>query len=256
MNLKILIIVPCFNEEKRLDTSSFKDFTNQNADFEFLFVDDGSKDGTKELLETICSSEERLNYLILDQNKGKAEAIRSGVNHCIGKKIDFDFIGYIDADLSVPLEELLFLRKHILEGKDLKFLMGIRLARLGAHIERNRIRHYMGRVFATVVSLMLHEATYDTQCGAKLIHKDLARQLFGDPFKSRWFFDVELIFRIKKYHPKVLENDQALEVPLRTWKEVGDSRLKPIDFIKAPIELLSIKSKYSSSKSKRKEPEE
>ncbi|MEZ4938072.1 MAG: glycosyltransferase [Crocinitomicaceae bacterium] len=250
---KILIIIPCYNEAERLEKQAFIDFVKCEPDFHFLFVNDGSKDQTEKIILDLES--ENLNFFAhsLSSNKGKAEAIRSGVNFASGNNLEFDFIGYIDADLAVPLSELILLRKQIIENHKLKFLMGVRLARLGANIQRNNTRHYMGRVFATVVSTMLHEPTYDTQCGAKLIHRDIARQLFADSFTSRWFFDVELIFRIKKYFPELLKNNQVLEVPLNVWIEKGDSRLKMIDFLKAPVELLSIKSRYSKSKSREQE---
>lgn len=253
MSPKLTIIVPCYNEFNRLDSDAFINFSKAEPDFKFLFVDDGSSDQTSSKLKELCSKGENLDCLILEINKGKAEAIRSGVNYIIGQKKDYDYIGYIDADLAVPLNELRYLRTQLIEKPELRFMMGIRLARLGAQIDRKPIRHYLGRVFATVVSLMLGEQTYDTQCGAKFIHKSIARQLFADGFKSKWFFDVELIFRLKIHFPEVLKENQALEVPLNEWKEVGNSRLKFIDFLKAPVELLSIKSKYSRvSKSKSK----
>lgn len=249
MKQKIIVIIPCFNEAKRLDQHSFVQFALDNESFEFLFVDDGSSDNTKDILNELERKSERLHSLILNENKGKAEAIRSGVHYALGENWSFDYIAYIDADLAVPLSELNHIEKVLTEKPDLKYIMGIRLARLGAHIERSNVRHYLGRVFATIVSFLLREPTYDTQCGAKFIHKDIVRQLFADKFKSRWFFDVEILFRIKQDFPELLRKNQVAEIPLNRWKEVGDSRLKWIDFLKAPIELLSIKSKYSKSKS-------
>jgi hypothetical protein len=68
--------------------------------------------------------------------------------------------------------------------------------------------------------------------------------LFGEAFISKWLFDVEILARlIEKYgRTKVYEN--ALEVPLKHWTEIAGSKLKPFDFLKAPLELWQISRHY------------
>ena len=65
-------------------------------------------------------------------------------------------------------------------------------ARLGSHIERSPVRHYLGRIFATAASLALGVAVYDTQCGAKVFRVNDNRRWRSDPFRSSWSFDVLL----------------------------------------------------------------
>ncbi|SEH05288.1 glycosyltransferase [Candidatus Venteria ishoeyi] len=235
---KTLFIIPCYNEEFRLKTESFLQFESNNSNIHFLFVDDGSQDRTSLVIGDLCSKMKNSNSLILTKNVGKAEAIRSGVLILKDDIKDYEFIGYLDADLSVPLEEINNFLTEIEKNKNIKFLMGIRVARLGANIDRKRSRHYLGRVFATVVSILLRKPVYDTQCGVKLIQSSLITQLFQEKFISKWLFDVELIIRWKIFYPEY--DDMIFEQPLKKWTEVAGSKLKLINFLYAPIELFKI----------------
>jgi dolichyl-phosphate beta-glucosyltransferase len=123
----------------------------------------------------------------------------------------------------------------------LQMIMGIRIKRLGSKVDRKLIRHYLGRVFATFVSLMLGLPTYDTQCGAKIISANLAKEICNNPFSSAWFFDVELIMRIKKLKGEEYTINNIYEYPLFEWNEIEGSKIKPKHYLLAPFELLKIK---------------
>lgn len=99
------IIIPCYNEEKRLLLDNFKVFLEENAHINLFFVNDGSSDGTGKLLEEFCESSPRLSYLSLPVNLGKANAVREGVLMAINQK-KYEVIGYWDADLATPLFEI------------------------------------------------------------------------------------------------------------------------------------------------------
>jgi len=240
--MKILIIIPCFNEEFRLKTDLFSQFSHNNPSIHFLFVDDGSTDNTIGLLKSLCSYSDNLNYKTLNKNKGKAEAIRHGVLSSKKEINDYDFIGYFDADLSVPLNEIHNFIEMLNKYNDTKFILGIRIARLGAKIKRNFFRHYFGRIFATFVSVLLKEPVYDSQCGAKLIHSSIILKLFEYPFISKWFFDIELIYRYKLFYP--MHMNKILEFPISQWNEIPDSKLKFKNYIMAPFKLIKIWLKY------------
>jgi glycosyltransferase involved in cell wall biosynthesis len=240
--IKVLIIVPCYNEEKRLQTNSFVQFAIDNPNIHFLFVDDGSRDETAVVLKELCDKLKHSDCLILDSNVGKAEAIRSGVLSLYEKSEDYEFIGYLDADLSTPLDEIIDFLEVIGKNGNIRFLMGIRVARMGAKVHRKKSRHYIGRIFATAVSLLLREPIYDSQCGAKLIHSSVADELFREKFITKWLFDVELIFRLKALSPDF--KDIIFEHPLKKWTDVGGSKLKTKDFLNAPVELFRIWRRY------------
>lgn len=239
---KICIIVPCYNEEKRLPLPVFEQFTESNAAYDFCFVNDGSRDRTAEMLqEFVKKCPEHYHICDRQKNKGKAEAVRSGILEMTDLK-RYDYVGYLDADLATPLEELSPLMEVFKREPCVRFVMGIRLKRLGANIQRKNFRHYMGRFFATVVSVLYRLPVYDSQCGAKIIKADLATEIFKQPFESNWLFDIELILRVRELYP--LYDTLIREVPLREWIEKGESRIKFFHLLKMPGQLFRIYRKY------------
>jgi len=242
IDIKVLLIIPCYNEELRLKTELFIQFKKNNPNIHFLFVDDGSHDTTPDILKDLCTKMQHSNFLRLDNNVGKAEAIRTCILGLKNDTKNYDFIGYFDADLSTPLEEVNDFLRVIEKNPTTLFVMGSRLSRLGSNIIRKKRRHYLGRVLATVVSIIIKERIYDSQCGAKLIKSLYVQKLFEDKFTSKWLFDVELIIRWNIYNPNT--NKSIYEHPLKKWSEVSGSKLKIKDFLSAPFELLSIWIKY------------
>ena len=112
MNIKqhnqfyIGIVVPCYNEMDRIQLSKFSEFLNSNDFIYFCFVNDGSTDGTQKILvDFVNLNPERSQLLNLSKNKGKAEAVRQGINTLL-KSSKFQLVGYCDADLAAPLTEI------------------------------------------------------------------------------------------------------------------------------------------------------
>lgn len=241
------IVIPCFNEGQRLNTSNFIEFLKCHENIFFVFVNDGSTDNTHDLLASMaheCS--EMIHITELKSNSGKAEAIRCGMNYIL-KSYKTALVGYWDADLSTPLSEIPRFIHFLTEHQKILFLMGSRIKRLGTEIKRSGIRHYLGRIFATAVSIILKLPVYDTQCGAKLIRRELAEKIFHEPFISRWLFDVELIARViaKFGHLKAIGS--IYEFPLNVWIDEGKSKVKRSDFLRALYELILIRYKYRTA---------
>lgn len=235
---KACIVVPCYNEADRLEINKFLGFIKKNNNIHFLFVDDGSQDKTSELLVKMCQHSEQLSFTKLARNSGKAAAVRQGILQCAQ---NFPIVGYLDADLATPLDEMLRLL-DIYKQRDTKFLLASRVKRLGTSIDRKPLRHILGRIFATLTSILVKLPVYDSQCGAKWIDREVAMHLFKDPFISKWLFDVELLFRLKKFLPSEVPN--ILEVPLYSWIEKGSSKIKITDTFNFPFELFKIALKY------------
>lgn len=239
---KFLIIVPCYNEADRLPTQEYKDFWSKqnNQQFDFLFVSDGSTDNTVSILEELTKDNAQSSVLAFTSNQGKAEAIRSAILEKI--ESNYQYIGFIDADLAIPLDEL----NHFVqlkENKDYYLISAARVQLLGySDIKKTLIRHLIGRTFATVVSSMLALPVYDTQCGAKLYKKDMIKDIFSERFSSKWLFDVEILFRMKKQIPDY--QNKILEVPLRKCINPDGSKISFWYYLKAPLDLLKIYFRY------------
>jgi glycosyltransferase involved in cell wall biosynthesis len=221
----------------RLPVDDYRRFLFGNRHVNILFFDDGSIDRTNLVLENLKSEFlSQIGILTLDKNVGKAEAIRQGIltTAHLDKK---DIIGFMDADLSTPFEELdCFIREF--NNPSIHFVFGSRFSRIGAKIVRFHHRHYFGRFVATFVSIYLRIPIYDSQCGAKFFHVDFARKLFMRPFVSRWLFDVELFKRIHLLNLKVEEC--SLELPLHVWIEKGGSKIAFRDYLALPFEFARI----------------
>jgi glycosyltransferase involved in cell wall biosynthesis len=236
----IAIVVPCYNERKRLQLTAFEDFL-VNSSIHFVFVDDGSTDDTAGLIENFRRGrEDRVSLLVLRVNSGKAEAIRQGMEFALNRT--FDFVGFWDSDLATPLAAILQFMQVFSNNSQIDMVFGSRVKLLGHDIRRKAIRHYLGRVFATIVALMLKLPVYDTQCGAKIFRVGLqTRDLTRDTFKSRWIFDVELIQRfIRLTGSQAAAAVRIYEYPLDSWEDVGGSKVKPIDFFIAFRDIFRI----------------
>lgn len=241
-----VIIVPCYNEAARLDEACFRLAVENRDDLTFLFVNDGSTDETESLLHRICRDSPRLHYISPGKNQGKAEAVRKGLLHAI-RRLDPDYLGYWDADLATPLEEIDSFVSMLDSNPHVDAAIGSRVKLLGRNIERNMLRHYLGRVFATFASLTLKMPVYDTQCGAKLFRnsRTFSRAL-GKCFSSRWIFDVELFLRLNKISNR---NYIIHEIPLMQWIDKQGSKVKPSDFFTALFGLAHLYIRYSARES-------
>lgn len=234
---KIAIVVPCYNEASRLAVAEFIAFAGHN-DFHFLFVNDGSTDNTATILDQLKAClPEKIQVLHLEKNGGKAEAVRQGFLKLLQQ---YTWIGYLDADLATPLQELSNMSALIQEKPQYRAVFGSRIKRMGAVIHRNPARHYIGRVFATLAGAILKLPIYDTQCGAKLLHKDILSDIFDTPFASAWLFDVELLGRIRNKLGIVATLQLVVEIPLENWQEIAGSKLKATHFFTLPFELWKV----------------
>ena len=216
---KIAIIIPCYNEEKRLEEPSLLELLNDSSVTLYL-ANDGSKDNTLEIITSFSlKNAERCFVINYSQNSGKANTIFKAVNEVVatGK---YDYIGYFDADFSTPSSEILRLIRES-NSRKCEFLIGSRILLLNSGINRKYHRHIIGRVILTLINLKFRLGVYDTQCGAKIFSRNIIPKAFDKPFYTSWLFDVEIFIRLKKLDLLKL----GAEIPIYNWRDVDGSKL-------------------------------
>lgn len=240
------IIIPCFNEFNRLPVLEFTDYIQKN-NIHFYFVNDGSTDNTLQLINSLKNQfSDKITIDNCEVNIGKAEAVRKAVLKVIKNPI-YKYIGYFDADLATPLNEIAPLLNEFKVNPNINLVIGSRIKRLGSMIDRKYSRFLFGRIFATIISeFILKTPIYDTQCGAKIFKKEVALIMFNEKFLTKWIFDVEILLRLKVIYGKEFMTNKIYEFPLNTWVEKGDSKIKFTDFLKVPKDIILLKMKYKS----------
>lgn len=241
------IVIPCYNEEKRLPVDELKRHLAAQSGIQFVFVDDGSKDRTAEVLANICAeTDNRSRFVSLARNSGKAEAVRLGILDALASGTP-DYVGFWDADLATPISAIDQFLNILETKKTIDMVFGSRVRLLGRDIKRKTYRHYLGRLFATVVSSTLKLPIYDTQCGAKIFRvTPEVETVFSTPFLSKWIFDVEIIARFANLRGSTNQDlaDVIYEFPLESWEDVAGSKVGGQDFLVAAADLLKIRNRY------------
>jgi dolichyl-phosphate beta-glucosyltransferase len=239
------VVIPCYNEAARFRASEYEQYlkNEENDNIHLLFVNDGSRDGTLAMLQAFRDRfPDRVRVLDQQPNRGKAEAVRRGMLEVIADG-QSDVTGFWDADLATPLVQINDMLTLLAENPELNMVFGARVRLLGHAIRRQPLRHYLGRFFATAVSVMLRLAIYDSQCGAKLFRvTPELRSVLTEPFHSRWIFDVEILARFLSLHQgNTREFEREIyEFPLPAWTDVAGSKVSSTDFFRAFGELVAI----------------
>jgi dolichyl-phosphate beta-glucosyltransferase len=238
-----ILVVPCYNEEYRINEAAFYDFLIGHPDHLLVFVDDGSTDNTGSVISKVSSRTGNLVVLTCKRNIGKAAAVRVGILHAL-ENYEAAYIGFADADLSTPLAEFAVFEKEFEKNKAICIVLGSRVQMLGRDIHRNLLRHWISRIVATIICKVLDEPLYDTQCGAKLFSWEVAGNLFKDPFLSKWLFDVEILARHKKINGKEFFRTSVIESPVSRWTEKKQSKLHYSQLLRILIDLRKINKHY------------
>lgn len=231
MNTPVTLVVPCFNEAGRIIPSEYAAALSSMPWLRLCLVDDGSRDATAAVLERIRQGcPDRVEVLGLAGNRGKAEAVRQGILAVVATGPE-GWVGFWDADLATPFAELP--RMLAMAGRDCDLVMGTRVVRLGAHVQRRWWRHLPARMMAGMVRQVVGAPVHDSQCGAKLMRAGLAAELVDSAFSSRWLFDVELLLRLRGLRGRAWHGG-VVEVPLERWRDVRGSKLRVRDALQAP----------------------
>ena len=246
------VVIPCYNEAERLSGKEFLDFSFENLGYNLCFVNDGSTDNTLEILKKIQSNnKDHITVYDCEKNGGKAEAVRQGMLH-MAKDPQYDYIGFLDADLSTDFRDFDDLVKT-LRHSDFKIVSGSRMARMGADITKESARAIISKTINLMIRKILRMPFNDTQCGAKVMDKDIVKLAFSKPFLTKWLFDVEVFKRISNYYGREKALEVICEQPLKRWIHADGSKLSFKDSAKIGIQLFRIAAHYRIRKGKSKE---
>ncbi len=225
------VVIPCYNEENRINSQKFLDFANSNLGYHLCFVNDGSKDKTLEVLTALASKNpDHISVFDCEKNGGKAEAVRQGILH-LSKDTQLDYFGYLDADLSTDFRDFDDLVQTISTG-NYQIVGGSRMARMGADITKEDSRAIISKSVNLIIRRILGMPFNDTQCGAKVMTREVAENMFEKPFLTSWLFDVEIFLRMKKFYGDKQATAQICEQPLKRWIHEDGSHLSMKDSIK------------------------
>ena len=156
------------------------------------------------------------NVIAIDKqpNSGKANAVRYAMLYA-QSNFEFDYIAYFDADLATPIYEIENFQKCFASNDEIMMVVGSRIRRMGANIDRKWKRHFIGRVFATFASATLALPIYDTQCGAKMLKKELINEL--KRIYQQWLMWRFCTTEYREGFPKI--ETSLYEKPLNEWLE-------------------------------------
>ncbi len=227
------LVIPAYNEEKRLPRTLPGVLDHMRAatySWEVRVVDDGSDDGTCEVVESFAKDEPRL-ILQREPHRGKGGAVRAGM---LGSSAEFRFL--CDADFSMPVYEVDRFLPPYLSGYDIA--IGTREGP-GAHrVGEPESRHVMGRVFNGLIQATLLPGIADSQCGFKCFTAAAAEALFPHQTIDGFSFDVEVLYLARRLGLDVVE------VPI-TWYYDDVSSVKPVrDTYRMLKEVLRIRANH------------
>ncbi len=243
--MKTGIIIPCYNEENRLDTNAFITFINAKNEFHLCFVNDGSKDDTIRVLKEVQETNpEKVSVIDMKKNGGKAAAVRAGARY-LHSRGDIQFIGFIDADLSTDFEDFDGLVQTLQSDTSLNLVFGSRAKNASEGIEKNPLRALFSKMINILIVAILGLSIQDTQCGAKVFRAGIVPVLFNQAFLTRWLFDVEMFIRLKKHMGVSQVMNSIIEQPLKRWVHMDDSKLGAKDALEIPFRLASIWFNYT-----------
>ena len=211
--MKLSIVIPCYNEAKDIasNTEKVKNYLlDKKIDNEIILVDDGSKDNTKEVIESIPG----VKALSYEKNRGKGGAVKYGIENASG-----DYVLFMDADLSTDISAI---EKIVELAPNYDLVIGSRHAK-DSVIKKKQpaLRVFIGWCCRKLVNMKFHFNYKDTQCGFKAMRMDVAKKIVAKQVVNNFAFDVEYIYIAK------LNNLSIYEMGV-TWSDDRGSTVSPL----------------------------
>ncbi|HPA19889.1 MAG TPA: glycosyltransferase [Verrucomicrobiae bacterium] len=235
-----LVVIPAYNEGSRLGRFLEELLPALGAagfGVDVVVVDDGSIEGESAAMRRVVDElRGRFGFLRpmlrLDANRGKGGAVYAAWR---GEGAAA-WLAFVDADGAVPPREVVRLMRMARDSGDRSLcVMAARIKMLGHEVSRHLHRHLIGRVFATMVHLLTGTGAYDTQCGFKIVPREVFGRISPLLAEARYCFDVELICRLERIGARIIE------VPI-DWSDRPGSKVRlGRDSIDMALALLRIR---------------
>lgn len=228
------LIIPAFNEEQRLPQTLEQVLAflqAQSYPSEILVVENASQDKTFAVAREFADLHNSLELpvrVIREPAQGKGSAVKRGVFATSG---EYRFM--CDADLSMPVEEINRFLPPAIAGIDIS--IASREAPGAVRYNEPAYRHFVGRVFNTLIRLLALPGLHDTQCGFKCFQAAAAEDLFARMTITGWSFDVEILYLAQKLGYKIAE----IPIP---WYFNPDSHISVVnDSLHMAIDIFKIR---------------
>lgn len=232
--MKSVIIFPYYNEANRIDLISLQKFI-ASVSVDVMFINDGSTDNTTKLVSNLCN-QVRVNVRIVElkKNIGKTNALRIGMLRAL--EAGYDFALTQDIDLPYSGEDAKRAIK-LMKTDNVDIYSGARVRLAGSGTLRSPLRQWAGRVIATIIYVFYSKDFYDPQSPCKVYNLKSIHDNLNKRFKSRWFGDVELLFRSRNNRKPLVCKEFLLE----EWEDKPDGKLRIISVFKVFTDLLKIR---------------
>ncbi|MDQ6720294.1 MAG: glycosyltransferase family 2 protein [Candidatus Dormibacteraeota bacterium] len=215
---ELTVVIPAYNEEQRLPRTieQIERYLNgRGMSYELILVDDGSTDGTRQVMDAAAERNQNVRLEALPSNRGKGRALAAGVAVASG-----DEVLVTDADLSTPIEELEKLEAALKAGAGVAIASrAVRGSRI--EVPQPIYRVLMGKGFNLIVQLVLLPGIWDTQCGFKLFRADVARPVFAALTTDGFGYDPEVLYLAKRRGVRITE------VPV-VWRHSAPTKVMPV----------------------------
>ena len=230
--MTISIIVPCFNEEESLplfyaEMGKIKSQIDDN--FEYIFVNDGSKDRTLQVLRDLNQADKNVHYLSFSRNFGKEAALYAGLKHATG-----DLVTVMDADLQDPPELLLTMKSMLEKNPDLDCVGTRRTTRDG----EPPIRSFFAKMFYKLINRISQVEMVDGARDFRLIRRQMVDAILEVSEYNRF---SKGIFAWVGFKTKYLEYKNVERVAGKTswnfWQLLNYSLEGIINFSDAPLTI-------------------
>lgn len=236
--MTISLVIPFYNEEKKLlrtyqKVSSF--FRINHPDYELIMIDDGSSDGSYQLIEPLTKKDKRLRLIRSFPNRGRGFVLTKAF-----KKAKGDLVGHIDADLEIGVESL---RKavKIIETDRADLVIASKNHPKSVVIS-TKFRKTASKIYGFIMWLILGLKLHSYQSGLKLFRRKSLNQILPFVTSPRWFWDTEVLYWATRFHHKIFE----LPIEITYGRDTRTSPVK--DAIEVIKEALILKWKTRKSR--------